>query len=257
MATWEEPAVAGAEELAGAQCGDCHVHSDWSDGGASVEAMARAARDLGHRWVVLSDHSPRLAVAGGLTADRLWRQIEVVRGLDEELWPFRLLTGIECDVLEDGSLDQEDELLAALDVVVASVHSRLRMDAATMTLRLLTAVGNPLVDVLGHCTGRVVTGRERPESRFDAEEVFAACAAHGTAVEINCRFERRDPPLRLLRLAAATPGLLFAVDTDAHRPSHLVLQRYGCARAAACGITADRTVTAWPVDRLTDWSGGR
>jgi putative hydrolase len=253
----EEPPIAGAQELTEAQCGDCHLHSDWSDGRSAIEAMAQAARDLGHHWAALTDHSPRLTVAHGLSAERLRRQIEVVRGLNEELWPFRLLTGIECDILEDGSLDQQDELLAELDVVVASAHSGLRMDGATMTWRLVNAVGNPLVDVLGHCTGRIVTGRERPESQFDAEEVFAACAEAGTAVEINCRHERRDPPLRLLRLAAATPGLLFAVDTDAHRPAHLELQPYGCARAASCGITADRTVTAWPADRLLAWTGGR
>jgi putative hydrolase len=205
---------------------------------------------------VLTDHSPGRTVAHGLSAERLREQIEVVRGLNEELWPLRLLTGIECDILPDGGLDQEEELLDELDVVVASVHSGLRMDRAAMTARLLAAVADPLVDVLGHCTGRIVAGRERPESEFDAEEVFAACAEGRTAVEVNCRRERLDPPLRLLRLAACVPGLLLAVDTDAHRPSHLALQPLGCARAASCGIGAERVVTTWSADRLLAWTRG-
>ncbi|MGW1376830.1 PHP domain-containing protein [Streptomyces sp. NPDC002446] len=250
------PLVEGeqGQRLRRALRGDCHLHSDWSDGGSPVEAMARAARDLGHEWCVLTDHSPRLTVARGLTAERLRRQLALVAEVNEELAPFRLLTGIECDILDDGSLDQEPELLDQLDVVVASVHSKLRMDEGPMTRRLLAAVRNPLVDVLGHCTGRLVTGRSRPESRFDAGEVFAACAEHHTAVEINCRPERLDPPRRLLRQALAA-GTLFSIDTDAHAPGQLDWQIYGCARAEECGVPADRVINTWTERQLATWTG--
>ncbi|MFJ8622202.1 PHP domain-containing protein [Kitasatospora sp. NPDC093550] len=250
-------ATAGWQLLAAVR-GDCHLHSDWSDGGHPIDTMARAARDLGHRWAVLTDHSPRLTIAHGLSPDRLRRQLDAVAAWnagppDGPDGGFRLLTGIECDILEDGSLDQEPELLARLDVVVASVHSKLRADPEPMTARMLTAVRDPRTNVLGHCTGRIVTGRGRPPSRFDAEAVFAACAEAGTAVEINCRPERRDPPDPLLRLAAEA-GCLFAVDTDAHAPEQLHWFRSGYARAARLGLTPDRLVTTWPRDRLLAWT---
>ncbi|MDT0457915.1 PHP domain-containing protein [Streptomyces sp. DSM 41527] len=249
------PLVGGelGQRLRRALRGDCHLHSDWSDGGSPVEAMARAARDLGHAWCVLTDHSPRLTVARGLTAERLRRQLSLVAEVNQRLAPFRLLTGIECDILDDGTLDQEPELLDRLDVVVASVHSKLRMDEAPMTRRLLAAVRNPLVDVLGHCTGRQITGKLRPESQFDAAEVFAACAQHRTAVEINCRPDRFDPPRRLLRQALAA-GTLFAIDSDAHAPGQLDWQIYGCARAEECGVPADRVINTWTQRQLATWT---
>jgi putative hydrolase len=224
--------------------GDCHVHSDWSDGGSPPEEMAAAARDLGHEWIALTDHSPRLTVANGLSASRLERQLDLIAELNAELAPFRILTGIEVDILEDGTLDQRADLLARLDVVVASVHSKLRMPAQPMTKRMLAAVASPHVDVLGHCTGRMVTGRrDRPESEFDAEAVFTACRDHGVAVEINCRPERQDPPDRLLRLAAEI-GCQFAIDTDAHAPGQLDWLDSGCARAEQAGIGPERVVNA-------------
>ncbi|GAA2371702.1 PHP domain-containing protein [Streptomyces cuspidosporus] len=235
--------------------GDCHLHSDWSDGGSPIELMGRTAARLGHDWAVLTDHSPRLTVARGLSADRLRAQLEVVEELNGRLAPFRLLTGIEVDILLDGSLDQEPELLDRLDVVVASVHSKLRMDPRPMTRRMVAAVGNPLVDVLGHCTGRLVGGR-RPESRFDAEEVFGACAAAGTAVEINCRPERLDPPRRLLRQAVQA-GVFFSIDADAHAPGQLDWQINGCARAEECGVPRERVVNTWTARQLLTWTRTR
>jgi putative hydrolase len=233
--------------------GDCHVHSDWSDGGSPIRDMAIAARDLGHEWVALTDHSPRLTVAKGLSPERLRDQIEVVREVNRELAPFRMLTGIEVDILEDGSLDQEEDLLAELDIVVASVHSKLRQDSEGMTARLLAAVRNPLVNVLGHCTGRLVVGRGRPESTFDAEAVFGACAEHDVAVEINSRPERLDPPKRLLRQALEL-GSKFVIDTDAHAPGQLEWQPYGCNRAAACEVPLERIMNTLPADRLVQWT---
>ncbi|MGO8961782.1 MAG: PHP domain-containing protein [Streptosporangiaceae bacterium] len=231
--------------------GDCHTHSDWSDGGSPPLEMALAARVLGHDWVALTDHSPRLTVANGLSADRLEAQLELVSRLNADLAPFRILTGIEVDILEDGSLDQRDDLLGGLDVVVASVHSKLRMPSEPMTRRMLAAVANPHVDVLGHCTGRMMTGRrDRPESEFDAEAVFTACREHGVAVEINCRPERQDPPDRLLRLAADM-GCVFAIDTDAHAPGQLDWLDSGCARAELAGVEAHRVVNTRSAAELT------
>jgi putative hydrolase len=225
--------------------GDCHSHSDWSDGGSPPREMAETARDLGHEWIALTDHSPRLTVANGLSAQRLEEQLDLVGALNAELAPFRILTGIEVDILDDGSLDQSGDLLGRLDVVVASVHSQLRMPAGPMTARMVTAVSSPHVDVLGHCTGRLLVaragrpGRGRPESAFDPEQVFTACRDHGVAVEINCRPERQDPPDRLLRLAAEM-GCLFTVDSDAHAPGQLDWLDYGCVRAEGLGIPPDR-----------------
>jgi len=249
------PVTAGGGALCSLLRGDLHTHSDWSDGGSPVEEMARAARDLGHEYVVLTDHSPRLTVANGLSPDRLRSQLELVAEVNERLAPFRLLSGIEVDILDDGSLDQEDELLARLDVVVASVHSKLKMDGEAMTRRMVNAVANPHTDVLGHCTGRLVTGGRgtRGESQFDAEVVFEACRQFEVAVEINSRPERLDPPRRLLRMAVET-GCLFSVDTDAHAPGQLDWQPYGCERAEECGVPFDRVVNTKPVDELLAWA---
>src|SRR5882757_228828 len=230
--------------------GDCHTHSDWSDGGSPIEEMALTARDLGHEYLVLTDHSPRLTVANGLSAERLRRQLEVVAEINTRLAPFTILTGIEVDILDDGALDQSEDLLASLDLVVASVHSKLRMPAAEMTERMLTAVANPHVDVLGHCTGRMVTGnRKRPESEFDADAVFEACAEYGVAVEVNSRPERLDPPKRLLRAAVAA-GCHFSLDTDAHAPGQLDWLPYGCARAADCDVPPDRVINTRTAPQL-------
>jgi len=241
-----------AAELRAALRGDCHSHTDASDGGSPLDEMVETARELGHEYLVITDHSPRLTVANGLSPERLRVQLRDVAELNATLTGtgFRVLTGIEVDILDDGGLDQEPDLLAELDVVVASVHSKLRMPATEMTERMLTAVANPHVDVLGHCTGRMVTGnRKRPESQFDADAVFAACAEHGVAVEINSRPERLDPPKRLLRLAVDA-GCSFTIDTDAHAPGQLDWLDNGCVRAADCGVPPDRVLNTWPLERL-------
>jgi putative hydrolase len=242
-----------AAQLRAALRGDCHSHSDWSDGGSTIAEMATAARDLGHQYLVLTDHSPRLTVAHGLDADRLRRQLEVVAEVNAELAPFRLLTGIEVDILEDGALDQDPELLGQLDVVVASVHSKLRMEAPAMTERMLRAIESPHTDILGHCTGRILAGRGRPPSTFDAAAVFEACARTGTAVEINSRPERRDPPEALLR-QALDAGCLVSIDSDAHAPGQLEWLGNGCTQAVAVGVPADRVVNARSADELVAWA---
>lgn len=254
--------AAGGERLRSALRGDLHSHSDWSDGGSPIEEMAMTAIELGHDYLVLTDHSPRLKVARGLSAERLARQLDVVDAVNAHLdaavaggEAFRLLKGIEVDILDDGSLDQTEALLGRLDLRVASVHSKLAMDPEPMTRRMVAAVANPFTNVLGHCTGRLVTGNRgtRAQSRFDARAVFEACAEHGVAVEINSRPERRDPPTALLELARDV-GCLFSIDSDAHAPGQLDFQVLGCERAEAAGIDPDRIVNTWPVERLLEWA---
>ena len=247
----------GGESLYAAILGDLHSHSDWSDGGSPIEEMVLSAVELGQEWLALTDHSPRLKVANGLSADRLRRQLGVVDGVNAALGErFRLLRGIEVDILDDGSLDQDPPLLDELDIVTASVHSKLRMPRAPMTARMLAAVENPRVNVLGHATGRLVEGSRgtRPQSEFDAAAVFGACADRGVAVEINSRPERCDPPDELVEVARDL-GCLFAIDSDAHAPGQLDMKAYGCERATRLGIPAERIVTTWSVDRLLEWAG--
>jgi putative hydrolase len=253
-ATGGQPIAELGAALRAALQGDCHVHSDWSDGGSPIREMAEAARDLGHRYMVLTDHSPRLTVANGLTAARLEQQLDEVARLNAELAPFRILTGIEVDILSDGSLDQTPELLSRLDLVVGSVHSELRMEEKPMTKRLVTALADPHLDVLGHMTGRMVMGkRRRPPSDFDAEIVFAAALRFDKAIEVNSRPERLDPPKRMLRLAVEA-GCRVAIDSDAHAPGQLAWLPFGCDRAAACGVEEASVVNAMAADALLVWA---
>ena len=252
------PLADGGRELRGMLRGDLHTHSDWSDGGSPIEEMAMTAMEVGHEYVALTDHSPRLTVANGLSTERLTRQLDVVAAVNSHLdGRLRMLTGIEVDILEDGTLDQSDEMLGRLDVVVASVHSKLRMESAAMTRRMVAAVQHPRANVLGHCTGRLITGGrgKRPQSTFDAEEVFAACAAHDVAVEINSRPERADPPDDLVAVALEA-GCLFSIDSDAHAPGQLDFLDHGCARAEELGVPPERIVNTWSVDRLLAWTSG-
>ncbi|GAA0479669.1 PHP domain-containing protein [Paractinoplanes deccanensis] len=271
LQTTEGTDLAGAARtLREALRGDCHSHSDWSDGGSPIEEMALAAVELGHEYLVLTDHSPRLTVARGLPPARLRRQLDHVARLNDALPEgFRILTGIEVDILDDGSLDQEDALLARLDVVVGSVHSKLRDESPRMTKRMVNAIANPHLDILGHMTGRKVpahgsgvkgggdrghrAGQTRPPSTFDLDKVIAACVEHGKAIEINSRPDRLDPPKRMLTVAVEA-GCLFSIDTDAHAPGQLDWLRFGCERAALCGVPVERVVNTWEVDRLLEWT---
>jgi len=245
----------GGGEIRTAIKGDLHLHSNWSDGSAPIEEMMATAQELGHEYCALTDHSPRLTIANGLSPERLRKQLDVIDELRQRFSPMRILTGIEVDILEDGTLDQEPELLERLDIVVASVHSKLKMDAPAMTRRMVRAVSEGQADVLGHCTGRLVTGGRgtRPESKFDAEAVFTACRDNGVAVEINSRPERRDPPTRLLDLALQI-GCVFSIDTDAHAPGQLDFLGFGAQRALDAGVPVDRIVNTWSADRLLEWA---
>jgi len=236
--------------------GDCHSHSTWSDGGDDLRAMAQAAADIGHNYLVATDHSARLRVAHGLTPERLAEQITEIAVLNRELAPFQILTGMEVDINEDGSLDLPDEFLSMLDVVVGSVHHKIHQDSTAMTKRLVRAVANPHVDILGHCTNRKVLNKPRKPSQFDADFVFAACAQFNTAVEINCRPERQDPPDEMLSLAMEWE-CRFSIDSDAHAPGQLEWVNYGCDRAAAVGLEADRIINTRSADDLIELCGAK
>jgi putative hydrolase len=217
--------------------------------------MVVTAMELGHEYLVLTDHSPRLKVANGLSSERLTKQLGIIDEINTAVGDFRLLKGIEVDILDDGSLDQSPEMFAKLDVRVASVHSKLAMPAAAMTRRMIAAVKNPHTNVLGHCTGRLVEGSRglRKQSSFDAAAVFEACAAHNVAVEINARPERSDPPDELIAMALEA-GCLFSIDSDAHAPGQLDFLIYGCARAERTGVPVERIVNTWERDRLLAWA---
>ncbi|MEJ3404314.1 PHP domain-containing protein [Rathayibacter sp. YIM 133350] len=236
--------------------GDLHAHTDWSDGTTSAEAMAHAAQRFDLEYLAITDHSPSLTIANGLSAERLTDELHLIADVNARLSGLRLLTGIEVDILLDGALDQTPKMLDRLDIVVASVHSKLRMDSREMTSRMLRAIENPRMNVLGHCTGRLVQGSRgtRPPSTFDARAVFAACAENDVAVEINSRPERQDPPEDLIALALDA-GCLFSIDSDSHAPGHLGFLDLGAARAEAAGIPPERIITTWSADRLLDWAG--
>lgn len=249
-----EALASGGDTLRAALRGDLHSHSNWSDGGSPIDAMVAAARTLGREYLALTDHSPNLTIANGLSVERLENQLEVVDGINSSHDDFRLLKGIEVDILEDGTLDQTPAMLDRLDVVVASVHSKLRADKKTMTERMLGGISDPHTNVLGHCTGRLVQGSRgtRPQSEFDAPKVFKECAEWGVAVEINSRPERQDPPDDLIKLALDA-GCLFSIDSDAHAPGQLDFLQYGAQRAEALGVPTERIVTTWPLAQLKEW----
>lgn len=251
-----EPLAAGGEGLRAALRGDLHCHSSWSDGGSPVELMVEAARALGHEYLAMTDHSPNLKIAKGLSAGQLKEQLELVEAINSDgAAGFRLLAGIEVDIFEDGTLDQSPEMLDRLKIVVASVHSKLRSDKRTMTKRMLGGIHDPHTNVLGHCTGRLVQGSrgQRPPSQFDATLVFRACADNNVAVEINSRPERQDPPDELIQ-AALDAGCLFSIASDAHAPGQLDFLQYGAQRAEQNGVPQDRIVTTWPLEQLLEWA---
>jgi putative hydrolase len=253
----DESAWEGSE-LYAKLVGDLHVHSNWSDGGSPIEEMVLSSVELGQEWMALTDHSPRLTVANGLSRERLEQQLTRVDAINASLGDsFRLLKGIEVDINLDGSLDQDDDMLDRLDVVTASIHSKLRQPSLELTPRMVAAVRNPRTNVLAHCTGRLVTGGRgtRPPSTFDAEKVFRACLENDVAVEINSRPERQDPPDELIELARDL-GCLFTIDSDAHAPGQLDFKYLGCERAERLGIPAERIVTTWPVEDVLEWARG-
>lgn len=269
--------------------GDLHGHTDWSDGRETLLTMATAAIERGYEYWACTDHSPRLTVAHGLSPERLESQLRHIDDINSQLavldpdglsapdgpsapggpggpggtggpgvGGFRVLTGIEVDIFEDGTLDCPDELLSRLDVVVASCHRAFTQERSAMTKRLLTAATHPHVDILGHISNRKLWAKgyskARPESEFDHAEVFAACAQHHTAIELNSQAQRMDPP-RPWVSEAAQFGCWFALSTDAHNVAEMDRMTHSVRRAEEAGVSPSRILNGLPRGELLTWLG--
>lgn len=217
---------------------DLHLHTTWSDGGNTILEMAAAAGARGYDAIAVTDHSPSLTVARGLSAERLTAQIAELRAADA---PVRLFAGLEVDILADGQLDMEPALLDELDWVVGSVHGQLSQQPAVMTDRLLRAISSGRIDALGHPTGRILGGR--PGFDFDIDAIFDACETHGVALELNAAPERLDLNDTLLRRALARPGIRFVINTDAHSVAELSQMHHGVRMARRAGVPASRVLS--------------
>jgi DNA polymerase (family X) len=224
--------------------GDLHMHTTATDGRADIETMALAAKGLGLEYIGIADHSQALAMAGGLDETGALEHARAVRAVSERLEGITLLAGIECDIRPDGTMDLSDDCLAQLDFVVASVHSAFNQDAAQMTERLLRALACPWVDILGHPTGRLILKRE--PYRFDVEQVFAAAARAGVALEINSQIDRLDLDDTHARLARDR-GVKLVIDSDAHSPAALGNVRWGATIARRGWIEAADVMNTRPV----------
>jgi putative hydrolase len=228
--------------------GDLHSHTDWSDGRATMLEMARAAKALGYKYLGVTDHSPRIKVVHGLDAERLVAQSREREQVEKEVGGLALLQGIEVDILEDGSLDLPDAVLELLDVVIASPHVKLRQEESAMTERMMRAVSNPNVDVIGHPTGRRPGSREG--ATYDFEKVFREAARHGVALEIDCDPARLDLSPEHARLALEC-GCIFSLDADAHAPAEFAYVLMAAWMARRAGIPMDRILNFKPLEALT------
>jgi DNA polymerase (family 10) len=234
--------------------GDLHAHTDWSDGVGSLAEMAGAARERGYRYLVVSDHTQSLGIANGLTPERLRAQRAEIDALNQEWDDFELLQGCELEIKADGSLDFSDEILAELDFVVASVHTSLRQDQAQITARVMNALRNPYVDIIGHPSGRILGQRE--ESAVDLDAIIEAAAQTGTAMEVNsipARLDLDDVHLR----RAVELGVKIAINSDAHHPGGLDSLTFGLATARRGWATAPDTVNTMTSDELRAWRRAR
>lgn len=229
--------------------GDFHLHTHWSDGASSLLEMALMARELRYEYLVITDHSPSRAHAGGLTIERLRQQSEALREVQHQVPEVRLLHGLEVDIHPDGTLDLPDEILSQLDFVVASVHSAMRQEAGQMTQRLIRALKNPYVNLLGHPTGRIPGSRE--SYRFDLSAIFEVALETGTALEINgARLDLEGPLARQFK----DQGGLLAVNTDAHRASHLsFFRRYAIDQARKAWLEPQNVLNTWPLEQVLEW----
>lgn len=226
--------------------GDLHAHSNWSDGHSTMEQMAYAAMERGYEYLAITDHSSGLGFIG-LTIERIYEQREAIDALNEEYEDFRLLQGIEVNIRGDGTLDYPDDVLARFDVVTASIHGGLNQSRERITERMLSAIRNPHVDIIGHPSGRLINKRD--PSDFDEEAVFAAAAETGTALEINSQPDRLDLKDSHAR-RAMDAGADFAIDSDSHAADQLGLVRYGTATARRGWVEKDRVLNTLPLDAL-------
>jgi DNA polymerase (family 10) len=234
--------------------GDLHCHTDWSDGHNTVREMAEAARELGYEYVAISDHTKSLGIANGLDEARLVEQRAEIERLNQSYSDFRILHGAEVEVKADGSLDFQDDVLAWLDVVVASLHSGLRQDAQRITERALSVLANPHLDILGHPSGRILGQREA--SKLDSGRVIAEAAACGVALEINANPTRLDLDDAFTHQAVGR-GVKLSIATDAHSVDELNLISWGITAAQRGWAQADDIINAWELERMLAWLRNR
>jgi DNA polymerase (family 10) len=234
--------------------GAIHCHSTWSDGNATIAEMARAARDRGWSYIGITDHSQAAFYAGGLSRDRVLEQHEEIDALNAATPDFRILKGVECDILADGALDYDEALLDRFDFVVASVHSRFSMDLVTMTDRVLRALDDPHLTVLGHPTGRLLLSRDA--YAIDMHAVIEKAGAVGAAVEINADPQRLDLDWRLIPEARAH-GVTLEIGPDAHSTTGLDNMTFGVGIARKGGVEPEHVLNAWPVERVLDFARAR
>jgi DNA polymerase (family 10) len=230
--------------------GDLHDHTDWSDGHHPLEKLVEAAEARGYEYIIVSDHSRSLTIAGGLSVEELRAQRVKIKELQAR-HRIRILAGSECDILEDGRLDFPDEVLAELDVVLGAVHSRFKQSRAEMTARIVRALGHPHLDILAHPTGRKIGSREPYD--VDMEAVFLAARSHGKAIEINASPDRLDMSDVHARRAAEL-GIPVAINTDTHYLSNLEWTQLGCAVARRAWIGPDQVLNARPLADLLAWT---
>jgi DNA polymerase (family 10) len=229
--------------------GDLHMHTIATDGKATVREMAEAAAVLGYEYIAITDHSKALAMANGLDESRAVEFAREVRELNRQGLPLRVFSGLECDVLRDGTLDLSEDALAELDFVIGSVHSYFKLEPAEMTERLLRAFESPSLKVLGHGTGRILMQREGYP--FDFERVARKAAGRRIALEINASPERLDLPSHLVR-AGKRAGCRFTISTDAHRPAHLHNMRFGVITARRGWLEAPDVLNTLPLREFTE-----
>lgn len=227
--------------------GDLHVHTNWSDGLSNIEQMVKRAREKGYDYIAVTDHSQSLKIARGLSLDKLKEQHREIRSLNEKTDGFTILTGIEADILPGGGVDCPDEILKDVDLVIASVHSAFKQDRDTMTARIISAVENKNVDVIGHLTGRLLSGREG--YALDLERVLEASASCGTILEINSSPDRLDLN-DLNARKAKEKGIKMAVNTDAHDLRRMDEMRYGVAVARRAWLEPGDIVNTMPAEKL-------
>jgi len=229
---------------------ELHAHTTASDGKLSIAELAAVARARGFHTLAITDHSPSQPIANGLEPERLLRHVDAIREADAEIEGIRLLAGAEVDILADGRLDYDDELLERLEVVVASPHAALRQEPRVATERLLRAIRHPLVHILGHPTGRIIHRREGLSPDMGA--LFAAAAEHDTVLELNANWQRLDLGAGHLR-GALEHGCKIAINTDAHREAHFDNLTYGILTARRAGMTAASCINTWPAEKLRAW----
>ncbi|MGA2976490.1 MAG: DNA polymerase/3'-5' exonuclease PolX [Spirochaetia bacterium] len=240
------PALVEAKDLRGM----IHVHSSASDGTRTIEEMARECMRRGYSWLCLSDHSRSASYAGGLSAEDLLSQVREIRALNRTLAPFRVFAGVESDILADGGLDYPDSVLAKLDFVIGSIHSKLSMDREAATARLLAAAANPRMTILGHPSGRLLLTREGYQ--WDETAILDALAARGAGLEHNCNPHRLDPDWQVLK-RAARKGIRVAIDPDAHDVEGLDDMRYGIVMARKAWLTKQDVLNCRDVEEIDAW----